>query len=239
MLEKLKQWAWLAALGFGLAFAFFWWRSDVADAELARMRAENAIRFAAIESDLQQYRLDNEAKQAQIESLLAANAQLAKANVGLVRQVSSIRAERDRRVREIPDLPVQAVVAQTLEELKLEPPEIRPTADSLIVFTPGAGKVNLEQLVLGTAARRELELASQRISNLEIQLANDAEVISGQQEIIANKDAEIAALTERFELREAELKQEIVAVKAKARKRNLLYGVLGFIGGVAIRAIGF
>ncbi len=224
---------------FALATAYFWWQGNVSDAQYERLKLENKQKLDALDQQVREAKADSATKVAENEALRGQVRQLAAQYERMKLEVDKIRVETDKKLKEIQTLSPQERAKQTTEYLELPPLEVRSLIDGSLVFTEKAGRTNLEHLVIGDATKKELVLANQRMANLEEQLKKERQESGNKDEIIKNKDRELLAKDQEMQIKLGEKDKEIQVVKAKARKRNVMVGVLGFVGGVLVKAFGF
>ena len=212
-------------------------RADALSAEFALLRAQNDERRAQIDSLLGKLSEQSERLAALNASLTAANQKLDKQDRSLAAQAIVLRQATERRVEEIATLPLDAVARDTLIALSLEPPAVQILDDGSLTFTPDAARVNLQALERGMGAIAELGIAESRIANLQDQIGNLSGINTNLNQMLTNKGAEMQARLERAGLKQAETEKELQVVKAKSRKRNFVFGTVGFIVGVIVAVL--
>ena len=212
-------------------------RADTLSTEFALLRSQNDERRAQIDVLLGKLEEQNGRFTELNQLLAAANQKLDKQDRSLAAQTIVLRQATERRVEEIATLPLDAVARDTLRALSLEPPAVQILDDGSLTFTPDAARVNLQVLERGMGAIAELGIAESRIANLQDQIGNLSGINGNLNQMLTNKDAEMQARLERAGLKQAETEKELQVVKAKSRKRNFVFGTVGFIVGVIVAAL--
>ncbi len=238
---KLKEYVWefaiAAGVGAAIVFAYFWWASSVASAELERQKVETEQTVARLAGEKKKLEEDTAAKDAQNEKLMALIQDMRLELRELKDQVSDLRQVTAERLVRVASMPMETIAVETAQELNLPPAAIIVLADSTLSFTPEASRVNLEHLIQGTSDKVELELSQKEIANLEGQLERGKALVANKDDIISNKDGEIANVREEMDSRLKLKDAEIGALKAKLRKRTAVSSVFGFIAGLMAKAL--
>lgn len=238
-MQTLKKIGIGIAVGAVLMFAYHWQQASVLDAELAVMKEKNAQQKAHLNTVIDQLDVQNDALRESNRALREARFLLKERERELRALETTLRAERDRRLLEIPDMPLNVVAKTTLDELDLPLSEVTVTGDGMLMFTPDASKVNLEHLILGAAAEKELGLKEKRIALLVQQNSNLQTELDQTNELLVNERGSHEAEVAKLNLDLEEKQKEIQVVKAKARKKNAIATVVGFVGGLLAKAILF
>jgi hypothetical protein len=238
---KLKDYVWefaiAAGVGAALVFAYFWWASSVASAELVRQKVETEQTVVRLEEANEKLGKDTAAKAAQNEQLMGLIQDMRLELRELKDQVSDLRQVTAERLVRVASMPMETIAVETAQELNLPPAAIIVLPDSTLSFTPEASRVNLEHLIQGTSDKAELVLSRKEIENLEGQLERGKALVANKDDIISNKDGEIANVREEMDSRLKLKDAEIGALKAKLRKRTVVSSVFGFIAGLMAKAL--
>jgi len=232
-----RIWPTFLTLLFILGYWYVIRQSDSLDSALSAMRVQNDERRAQIDMLLGKLEEQNGRLAELNQSLAAANQKLDKQDRSLAAQGMVLRQATERRIEEIATLPLDAVARDTLIALSLEPPAVQILDDGSLTFTPDAARINLQALERGMGAIAELGIAESRIVNLQDQIGNLSGINTNLNQMLTNKDAEMQARLERAGLKQAETEKELQVVKAKSRKRNFVFGTVGFIVGVIVAAL--
>lgn len=226
----------LVALGVAGLYWFLSWRAQVRDVELALLRQENVARRAEMAKVVA-------GAEAQNKALAETNAGLRRANDQLGAKVGALTAEMrrltdlaNRRVEAIAVLPLESVGRDIATLIDVPKTEITQT-ETGIALTDRAARADLRQLVLGQTARQQIELAVREASALRAQNANLGQENSNLGQMVENERGRSEAITKSVILDLEEARKETQVVKARARKRHMIYGFVGLVAGVAVAAL--
>lgn len=240
---KLKDYIWefaiAAGIGAALVFAYFWWASSVASAELERQKIETeqtVIRLAEANERLES---DSAAKRDQNQQLMGLIQDMRVELRGLKNQVNDLRQLTVQRLVRVDTMTMETIAVETAQELELPETSIMLLPDSTLSFTPRASQANLKRLIQGASDRAELVLSHKEVLNLESQLEKGKALVANKDTIIGNKDGEIANVREEMESRLKLKDKEIGALKAKLRKRTVVSSIFGYIAGLLSKALFF
>ncbi len=243
-MNKLKEYGWEATIallvGAGIALLYLWISGTGVIAGLEEKRAETKVLVDQLHAQNEELASDRAAAREQNSALLGMIRDMRAEQNRLRDEVRSLREVTIERLKTVRTLSMPAVVVDTTKELDLPADAILVLPDNTISFTPDAAYVNLEHLILGASARKELDLSNQRIANLEEQLSKGEEIVANKDAIIAGQETELAnvrtELTAEIDLRDAEikgLKHKLRRSKIKAFFGSTIGLVIGYlIGGL-------
>ncbi len=231
-MQTLKRIVIGAVIGAALMFAWNWRQEGIFSAELKMMRNQNAEQRQKLDGQIEAATKAADEAKAAIEAQHALQASLREKDKLLLQQEAELVAERQRRLIEIPDLPIASVVERTLAELDLEPPEISVTEDGFARFSEFAAKSNLEHLIVGASAQGQVGVCRERIGVLTQQNSSLGLEIEQTNELRSAEETACTARLEKKDLTIAELKKEIQMRKARARKRGFLAYLAGVLSGL-------
>jgi len=227
----------LAALAVAGLYWFLHWRAGVQEAELAVMRQEHAARQAEI--------------QIKVKALEGENVNLGKANEALRLRAAQERAKADalaaeakrlrdaanQRVEAIVGLPLEAVGADVAALIQVPESEITQLPDQALKFTDMAARADLRELVLGQSARQQLELATDEAVRLRVQIDVMEQETANLGQMVKNERTRADEITSSLNMKLDEAHKEMSVVRAKARKRNMVLGAVGFVAGAVVVAV--
>lgn len=241
-MNTLKEYSWEIAIallvGAGGLLAYLWISGSVVIAGLEEKRAETKVLVDQLHAQNEELASDRVAAREQNAALFGMIRDMRAEQTRLRDEVRSLREVTIERLRTVRTLSMPAVVVDTTKELDLPADAILVLPDNTISFTPDAAYVNLEHLILGTAARTELDLSNKRIANLQAQLDKGAVIVANKDAIIAGQEKELAnvrtELTAEIDLRDAEikgLKHKLRRSKIKAFFGSTIGVVIGYLLG--------
>lgn len=238
---KLRDYVWeiaiAAGVGAALVFGYFWWTESVASAELERQKVETEQTVARLAEANEKLTEDSAAKKEQNQQLMGLIQDMRVELRGLKNQVNDLRQLTAQRLVRVDTMSMETIAVEISQELDLPRTAIMLLPDATLSFTPRASQANLKRLIQGTSDSAELELSRKEISNLESQLEKGKALVANKDDIITNKDGEIANVREEMESRLKLKDKEIGTLKAKLRKRTVVSSVFGFIAGLMAKAL--
>lgn len=234
---KLKDYIWEIAIallvGSGGVLGYLWIEGGSVIAGLEDKRAETKVLLDSLHAQNKELTDDRAATRKQNAALLGLIQDMRAEQNRLRDEVRSLREVTLARLRNVRTLTMPAVVVDTVEELDLPADAIMLLADNTIGFTPDAAYTNLEHLIRGASARKELDLSNQRIAGLEKQIGLDEQILANKDAIIAGQEQELAnvrtEMTAEIDLRDAEIK----GLKHKLR-RSKIKGFFTSLGGLVL-----
>ena len=233
-LKFAKNYAWVGLI---LAVIAWFWLDSTSNARYQLLKVEKEKEIEALNEEKDNLRQEMNQANVRIAGFEAQIGVLAIRINSLTNEMSRVQREADARIAAVRDLTLNQVAIQTLDQLDLVAPAIRATGDDFLVFKPDAAKRNLRQLLAGTSALNRIEIALQKIADMEVQSSLKDKIIVNKDLVIDKKDAEIVTITKQhvlaLEIKDAEIK----AVKSKARKRGAIATVVGFIGGLLTKGL--
>jgi len=241
-MNKLREWGWEIAIallvGAGGVLAYLWIDGSSVIAGLEEKRAETKVLVDQLHAQNEELAVDRAKAREQNAALFGMIRDMRAEQTRLRDEVRSLREVTIERLRTVRTLSMPAVVVDTTKELDLPADAILVLPDNTISFTPDAAYVNLEHLILGTAARTELDLSNKRIANLQAQLDKGATIVANKDAIIAGQEKELAnvrtEMKSEIDLRDTEikgLKHKLRRSKIKAFFGSTIGVVIGYLLG--------
>lgn len=237
LLEYKWEFAIAAGVGAALVFGYFWWASSVASAELERQKVETEQTVVRLAEENKHLEEDTAAKAEQNAQLMGLIQDMRLELRELKDEISDLRQVTAQRLVRVASMTMETIAVETSHELNLPPAAIIVLPDSTLSFTREASEANLKRLIQGASDKAELELSQKEITNLEGQLERGKALVANKDDIISNKDGEIANVREEMESRLKLKDAEIGALKAKLRKRTVVSSIFGFIAGILAKAV--
>lgn len=230
--SKFWRSAGLAVLAVAGLYWFFSWRSRVQDVQLALLRQANAAKQEQIIKEVADLHTKNQSLAQSNQELRHANTKLDGKIVELVTKSRQLTDLANRRVEAIATLPLGQIGADTAHLIGVPETEIQQSAVDSLTFTEPAAKANLRELVLGQTARQQIDLAIQESAFLRSQNSNLEQEAANAAQMLENERQSGKAITASYIMKLGEAHKETAVVKARARKRHIVVGLVGFAVGV-------